>query len=93
MTAFFFLAGVTLWGPDSIISATASIDFGTKRGAGTAVGVVNGIGSLGGILGGWLPARITTGFDWRPLFIVMFASLLASSVILLPLWRTKPTSS
>ena len=68
MAAFFFLIGVFLFGPDSMISATASIDFGTKRGAGTATGFVNGIGSIGGILGGYLPGEITTDTDWTPLF-------------------------
>jgi sugar phosphate permease len=92
MTAFFFLVGAFLFGPDSIISATASMDFGTKRGAGTAVGFVNGIGSIGGILGGWLPGRITTGTDWTPLFEVMLVGLVVSAVVLLPLWRVKPST-
>ena len=64
MAAFFFLVGVFLFGPDSMISATAAMDFGTKRGAGTATGFVNGIGSIGGILGGYLPGVITTKTDW-----------------------------
>ena len=93
MAAFFFLVGVFLFGPDSIISATASMDFGTKRGAGTAVGFVNGIGSLGGILGGWLPAKITTDVDWTPLFSIMLVGLIVSAVVLMPLWRTKPPTA
>ena len=93
MTIFFFLVGAFLFGPDSMISATASIDFGTKRGAGTAVGLVNGIGSIGGIVGGgWLPGKITTGADWTPLFEVMIAGLIFSAIILVPLWRTKPST-
>ncbi len=69
LAAFFFFVGVFLFGPDSMISATASIDFGTKRGAGTAVGIVNGIGSIGGILGGWLPGALrlaTIGHHYLP---------------------------
>jgi len=92
MAAFFFLVGVFLFGPDSMISSTASIDYGTKRGAGTAVGFVNGIGSIGGILGGWLPGKITTGDNWTALFEVMLVGLLASSVILAPLWRAKAST-
>jgi OPA family sugar phosphate sensor protein UhpC-like MFS transporter len=93
MAAFFFAVGAFLFGPDSLISATASIDFGTKRGAGTATGFVNGIGSIGGILGGWLPGRITVAGDWTPIFIVMLVGLIVSAAILLPLWRKKPPSS
>lgn len=92
MATFFFLVGVFLFGPDSMISSTASIDYGTKRGAGTAVGFVNGIGSIGGILGGWLPGKITTGDNWTTLFVVMLIGLLASAVILAPLWRAKPST-
>jgi sugar phosphate permease len=90
MAGFFFLVGVFLFGPDSIISGTAAMDFGTKRGAGTATGFVNGIGSIGGILGGYLPGVITTKTDWTVLFEVFLIGLLFSALVLVPLWRTKP---
>jgi OPA family sugar phosphate sensor protein UhpC-like MFS transporter len=92
IATFFFLVGVFIFGPDSLISSTASIDFGTKRGAGTAVGFVNGIGSIGGILGGWLPGKITSGTDWKPLFEVMLLGLLVSAAMLVPLWRVRPST-
>ena len=76
-----------------MISATAAIDFGTKRGAGTAAGFVNGIGSIGGILGGYLPGIMTTGVDWTPMFFVMLVGLVVSAIVLVPLWRTKPPTA
>ena len=90
MAGFFFFVGIFLFGPDSIISGTAAIDFGTKRGAGTATGFINGVGSIGAILGGYLPGVITTKTDWTSLFGVFLAGLLISALFLLPLWRTKP---
>jgi MFS transporter, OPA family, glycerol-3-phosphate transporter len=93
MRSFFFLIGVFLFGPDAIISATAAIDFGTKRGAGTATGFINGVGSIGGILGGYLPGVITTKTDWTALFGVFLVGLLISALLLLPLWRTKPPTT
>lgn len=42
-----FMMGVTLYGPDSMISGAAAIDFGTSESAGTATGFVNGCGSVG----------------------------------------------
>jgi OPA family sugar phosphate sensor protein UhpC-like MFS transporter len=93
MAAFFFCIGAFLFGPDSILSATAAMDFGTKRGAATAVGFVNGIGSIGGILGGWLPQEITTEIDWSPMFYVMLVGLIVSALVLVPLWRTKPPTA
>ncbi len=93
MRTFFFLVGFFLFGPDTVISATAAIDFGTKRGAGTATGFVNGVGSIGGILGGYLPGVMTTETDWTALFGVFVVGLIASSAILAPLWRAKPPTS
>jgi OPA family sugar phosphate sensor protein UhpC-like MFS transporter len=93
MAGFLFLIGAFMFGPDSMISATAAIDFGTKRGAATAVGFINGIGSIGGILGGYLPGKITTGDDWSPMFYVMLIGLVVSAIVLLPLWRTKPPTN
>jgi OPA family sugar phosphate sensor protein UhpC-like MFS transporter len=93
MAAYFFLIGALMGGPDSMISATAAVDFGTKRGAATAVGFINGVGSIGGILGGYLPGKITTGSDWSPMFYVMLLGLAASALILMPLWRVKPPTS
>ncbi len=43
-----FMMGVTLYGPDSMISGAAAIDFGTSEAAGTATGFVNGCGSVEG---------------------------------------------
>jgi OPA family sugar phosphate sensor protein UhpC-like MFS transporter len=93
MAAFFFCVGVFLYGPDSIISGTAAMDFGTKRGAGTATGFVNGVGSIGGILGGYLPGVITSKSDWTALFEVFLVGLLFSAAVLVPLWRTKPPTA
>ena len=97
MGAFFFLLGFFLMGPDALISGTAAQDFGTKKGAGTAAGVINGIGSIGGIFGGYLPARLTSDGDWTPLLYTFIAVLSFSALILTPLWnetsRTAPRSA
>lgn len=93
MAGFFFLVGAFLFGPDSMISATAATDFGTKRGAGTAIGCINGIGSMGGILGGWLPGQITSEDDWSSLFMVILCGLALSAIVVMPLWRTKPPTA
>ena len=93
MGGFFFLVGVFLFGPDAIISATAAVDVGTRRGAATATGFINGVGSLGGILGGYLPGVLTSEADWTELFGVFLISLVLSALVLLPLWNTKPSSA
>jgi OPA family sugar phosphate sensor protein UhpC-like MFS transporter len=93
MRAFFFFVGVFLYGPDSMLSATAAIDFGTKRGAGAATGFVNGIGSFGAVLGGYLPGVMTTRTDWTMFFQISLTGLIISAVVLIPLWWRRPPAA
>jgi OPA family sugar phosphate sensor protein UhpC-like MFS transporter len=93
MRAYFFLIGVFLYGPDSMVSATAAIDFGTKRCAGSATGFVNGVGSIGAILGGYLPGIMTDRISWTPFLAVSLAGIVLSAIILVPLWRVRPPTS
>ena len=93
MRGYFFLIGVFLYGPDSMISSTAAIDFGTKRGAGSATGFVNGVGSIGAILGGYLPGIMTDAKSWTPFLAISMAGIVLSAIILVPLWRVKPPTS
>ena len=93
MAVYFALIGFFLFGPDSIISGTAAMDFGTRKGAGTATGFINGVGSLGGILGGYLPGKITTGTNWAPIFYVFIGGLIFSATVIAPMWNTLPPSA
>jgi sugar phosphate permease len=49
--------------------------------------LVNGIGSTGAILGGYLPSVLTTEHDWSKLFWTMLCGLVVSALLLIPLWR------
>lgn len=84
--ALLFLMGLTLYGPDSMISSTAAIDFGTAKAGATAAGFVNGCGSVGAILGGLLPGY----FDTVTVFIVFAGAALFSSLVLMPYWNARP---
>ncbi|WP_375740317.1 MFS transporter [Pseudomonas boanensis] len=81
-----FMMGMTLYGPDSMISGSAAIDFGTNEAAGTAAGFVNGCGSVGAILGGLLPGY----FDTTTVFLVFTAAALLASLMLVPFWNSRP---
>lgn len=90
-----FLIGFLIYIPDSLVSGTAAVDFGTKRGASTAAGLVNGCGSLGQIAGvsmpGWIPLLIGEGRDiWAPIFTGLGASLALAGLILMPQWNRVP---
>jgi len=88
--ATFFLIGLFFYAPDSLISSTAAVDFGTKKGASTAAGVVNGCGSVGQILGLALPAFIVSRWGWNVVFCMGAASILVATIIIAPQWNTLP---
>jgi OPA family sugar phosphate sensor protein UhpC-like MFS transporter len=94
----FFGIGFLLYIPDSLVSATAPIDFGGKEGASTAAGIINGCGSIGAIAGGTLPGWITAfvGEDadiWGPMFTGLAVALALAAALLLPHWNRLPDSA
>ena len=87
--------GFLLFAPDSLISATAAIDFGSQKGSGTAAGLINGIGSIGAALGGYLPALLTSDEDitnWTLVFRILACFVLAAGLLLIPRWNAVPTA-
>jgi sugar phosphate permease len=94
----FFGIGLLLYLPDSLISATAAIDFGTRRGASTAAGVVNGCGSIGQLVGstmpGWIGWFIGDDADiWGPIFHSLGLGLFLGALLLLPQWNRLPSTA
>lgn len=85
VVALLFMMGLTLYGPDSMISGAAAIDYG-KGTAGTAAGFVNGCGSIGAILGGLLPGY----FDTESVFLVFTGTALIATALMLPYWNSRP---
>lgn len=84
-----FVMGLTLYGPDSMISGAAAIDFGSAKAGATAAGFVNGCGSVGAVLGGLLPGY----FDSVTVFIVFAGCALFSALVLLPHWNSRPVAA
>src|SRR6266581_3000382 len=93
-----FLIGFLVFIPDSLVSGTAAIDFGTKKGASTASGLVNGMGSLGQIFGvtlpGWAGKVLGQGHDiWNPIFLWLGVALALAGLLLLPQWNRLPPTA
>lgn len=88
--AVLFAIGFLLFGPDSLIVATAAVDFGTKKGASSAVGLINGFGSIGAILGGSLPGIISERYGWGILFYGLGAAVFIAALLLVPKWNAVP---
>jgi len=93
-----FGVGFLLFIPDSLVSGTAAIDFGTKQGASTAAGFINGCGSIGAIAGGTLPGWIgglvgQGTYIWDDVFFWLSVTIAIAAVLLLPQWNRLPTTS
>ncbi len=90
-----FLIGFLIYIPDSLVSGAAAIDFGTKRGASTASGLINGCGSIGQIIGvsmpGWIDRFLAPGADkWNAIFWSLGCSLILAGLLLSPRWNHLP---
>ncbi|WP_430445433.1 MAG: MFS transporter [Pseudomonas piscis] len=86
VVALLFVMGLTLYGPDSMISGAAAIDFGAAGAGATAAGFVNGCGSVGAILGGLLPGY----FDTVTVFLLFAGCALVAALLLVPFWNSRP---
>ncbi|MBX3745290.1 MAG: MFS transporter [Verrucomicrobiae bacterium] len=89
--ASLFLLGLLTYAPDSLVSGTAALDFGSKRGASTASGIINGCGSIGAIVGGTLPGFLQEQGGWHAVFTFLGAAVLLAALLLLPRWNTLPS--
>ena len=93
-----FVIGFLVFIPDSLIAGAAAIDFGTKKGASTASGLVNGLGSIGQIIGvtlpGWAGKIVGQGKDiWNPIFLWLGIALAVAGFLLLPQWNRLPQTA
>ena len=71
---------VLILGPYSFLAGAISLDFGGKQGSGTASGLIDGVGYLGGILSGSGVAHLTVRSGWSSAFLVLAGFALLSSV-------------
>lgn len=93
-----FVIGFLVFIPDSLIAGAASIDFGTKKGASTASGLVNGLGSIGQIIGvtlpGWAGQILGQGHNiWNAIFLWLGIALALAGLLLLPQWNRLPPTA
>ena len=85
-----FLIGLLTFAPDSLISGTAAVDFGTRKHASTATGLINGFGSIGAIVGGTIPGFFWKQWGWHGVFLALSVAVMAGALLLLPKWNAVP---
>jgi OPA family glycerol-3-phosphate transporter-like MFS transporter len=74
------LIAFLLVGPYSFLAGAVAMDFGGRQGSGTASGVIDGVGYLGGVLAGDSVARLSAAFGWGGAFIVLSVVCFVSSI-------------
>ena len=88
------LVGFLIVGPYSFLAGAVALDFGGKQGSGTASGIIDGVGYLGGVLAGDSMARISVDYGWngafRVLALVAFLASAAAAAFLRNQARVKP---
>jgi OPA family sugar phosphate sensor protein UhpC-like MFS transporter len=85
--------GFFLFAPDGMVSGVAAVDFGTKKGASTAAGLINGFGSIGAIAGGTIPGLFVEYWGWKGVFTFLAVMVFAAGLVLLPKWNALPPTA
>jgi OPA family sugar phosphate sensor protein UhpC-like MFS transporter len=76
--------GALLFGPDALLSGAAAQDAGGPYAAAAATGLVNGVGSIGGMFAGLAIPQISKALGWTALFPSLVALALLSALVLVP---------
>lgn len=83
------LIGFLLYGPDSVTSGVAAVDFGGRRTAAAAAGFINGLGSIGAALSGIVVGRVSQTWGWEAMFTLFSPMCLAAALLMATMWRTR----
>ncbi|MCO4761928.1 MAG: MFS transporter [Myxococcales bacterium] len=90
--AIVFLMSLCVIGTHGLLSGTATMDFGGRKGAGTAVGVIDGFVYLGtGVQSLSLGYLTSQSWSYWPLFLLPFAVI--GFLLCLRIWNAKPGGS
>ena len=84
------LIGFFTYGPDALMSGAAAIDAGSPKAAGLASGFINGVGSLGQMLSGFVVAYIARQLGWDSLFYFFVAIAAIAGGLLALKWNWVP---
>ncbi len=84
-----FAVGFLLFAADSLVAGACAVDFGTKKGASTAAGIINAVGSIGGMIGGSVMGFVAA--KW--VFMCLGTASLLAGLLLLPQWNAMPATA
>jgi hypothetical protein len=86
------LMSICVLGTHGVLSGTASMDFGGRRAAATATGMIDGAVYLGTALQGFaLGQLLTRDWAWWPIFLLPFAAI--GFFLTTRIWHASPRKS
>jgi OPA family glycerol-3-phosphate transporter-like MFS transporter len=91
--ASLFMLGFLAYAADAMIAGVAAVDFGAKRGASTATGLINGFGSVGAMIGGLIPGLLQETWGWQRIFTGLAVAVFGAALLLWPKWNAVPPTN
>jgi sugar phosphate permease len=85
------LVGALLYGPDSLLSGAAAQDLGGRNAAALAIGMINGLGSVGAVSQELITRTVSRIWSWNAVFYVLLVSALAAAALLAPTFQGRRT--
>ena len=82
------LVGFFAMGPDFVVSAVAVMDYGSRKGAGTAAGFVNGLGSFGPAIMATANGFLLEQGGWNYVFTALIVLSLLCAGLMATLWTS-----
>ncbi len=83
------VCGFFLFGPDALISGIAAQEIGGTRGVGRAAGIINGVGSVGGLCQGLVTVVVVERLGWSALFSGFVVACGVATLLLIPYARRR----
>jgi OPA family glycerol-3-phosphate transporter-like MFS transporter len=77
-------------GAHGMIGGAATMDFGGRKAAGTAVGLIDGIQYLAGAITGWTVGNITTYWGWQAWKLWPIPFAIIGALVMSRLWNVLP---
>lgn len=74
------LVAFLIIGPYAYLGGAIALDFGGKQGSGTASGLIDGVGYLGGVLAGSSVASVAVAWGWKGAFTALAAVTWLASI-------------
>jgi sugar phosphate permease len=78
-----------IYGPDSIMTGAAAMDFGSRRGAATAAGFINGFGSIGAAIQAPLLGYLAGIYGTQYFFHIFAPLAVVPFLLMLSQWNVK----